>query len=154
LEGSPNPTQAGQGGKLGGGKMVAEVAPQGLKALKTVELRKSLIGGSTRWRKVEEDGQKLVGGVCLRRRDPDQAAQVVRKRRSGRRPVRLAKSSRSHFKDGLGRTRPRLRGAKRSISCQIPIICCKPWTLFKTPVSWHALDLMHYFKLANSFTLS
>ena len=59
--------------------------------MKMVELRRLESGGMMRWRRrVEEDGLKLVDEAKPRRRDPDQAVEVVRKGRSGRRPVRRA----------------------------------------------------------------
>ena len=57
--------------------------------MKMVELKRLESGVMMRWRRrVEEVARKLEAGARLKRRDPDLAAEVVRKVRSGKQPVR------------------------------------------------------------------
>ena len=75
--------------------------------MKMVELRRLESGVMMRWRRrVEEVARKLEAGARLKRRDPDLAAEVVRKVRSGKQPVRpvLKRGRRGRRQPHLHRT--------------------------------------------------
>ena len=75
--------------------------------MKMVELRRLESGGMMRWRRrVEEVARKLEAGARLKGRDPDLAAEVVRKVRSGKQPVRpvLKRGRRGRRQPHLHRT--------------------------------------------------